>query len=249
MTLDQISSARLFHLGGSSGAPVLLIHGFGSSRLSWVGTALGLAGYRVYAVDLPAHGDAGNDVGEGTHEAMACAVIAAIRELPRPFAVVGHSLGATVSLHLAEMLPQDISHVAVIAPGGWGRLIDHSFLKAFPELRQPEEAESLLHRLVSRKSLIRPQMVSHVLHMLEQPGRRDALRRLAAGILASPPPPLPKVENLCVIWGAEDRISPPDLGRLAAFGDQAAVLEGVGHLPHVEAQTAVNRLLKGFLPH
>ena len=248
MTSGQNPAARLFHLGGKEGSDVLLIHGFGSDRFSWVATALGLfSKHRVWAVEMPGHGEAANDVGEGTPQALAAAVAASITELPRPFAVVGHSLGGTVSLHLAQLLGDEISHLTVMAPGGWGSVIDHSFVGTFPDLRTAEETEALLHRLVSRKRLIRPQMVTHVLEMLERPGRRDALKKLAQGILAAPPPPMPDTDKLCVIWGAEDRINTPDYQRLETLHERASVLTGIGHMPHVEAQSVVNGLIKSLL--
>jgi len=249
MTSPAISPAKLFHLGGNQGSPVLLIHGFGSDRHSWVATALKLfSRHRVWAVVLPGHGEAENDVGEISPEILARAVAEAIAELPRPFSVIGHSLGATTTLHLAKLLPDDISHVAVIAPGGWGTSIDHSFVEALPELRTPEEAERLLHRLVKRERLIKPQMVAHVLNMLERPGRREALRNIARGILAAPPPPMPSTDQLLVVWGAEDGINAPDPVRLQALGSKALLLDDVGHMPHVEAQSAVNSALNAFLP-
>jgi len=250
MISNAISPAKLFHLGGNQGSVVLLVHGFGSDRHSWVATALKLfRRYRVWAVELPGHGEAGCDVGEVTPEILASAVAKAVAELPRPFSVIGHSLGATTSLHLAKLLPDDISHVAVIAPGGWGTSIDHSFVEALPELQTAEEAERLLHRLVKRERLIKPQMVAHVLNMLERPGRRQALRNIARGILTAPPPPMPSTEQLLVIWGAEDSINAPDHLRLRALGKKALLLDDVGHMPHVEAQTAVNTAFNAFLPN
>lgn len=249
MTSALISPARLYRLGGNQGSPVLLIHGFGSDRFSWAATALRLVGrHRVWAVELPGHGDAENNVGEGTPQALAGAVAAAVAELPRPFSVVGHSLGGTTALHLKQLLGDDLSHLAVIAPGGWGTVIDHSFVLALPELQTPEEAEKLLHRLVKRERLIKLQMVKHVLEMLERPGRRDALRAIARGILSVPPPPEPIATEMLVIWGAQDGINTPDHMRLQALGDRALVLNDVGHMPHVEAQSAVNNALIAFLP-
>jgi pimeloyl-ACP methyl ester carboxylesterase len=52
---------------GQDGEVVLLIHGYGGNRNSWLSLQEPLAArHRVYALDLPGHGTSGKDVGDGS---------------------------------------------------------------------------------------------------------------------------------------------------------------------------------------
>jgi pyruvate dehydrogenase E2 component (dihydrolipoamide acetyltransferase) len=50
-----------------------------------------------------------------------------------------------------------------------------------------------------------------------------------------------------IIWGREDRIIP--LAHAEALADRVPihVIDGAGHLPHMEKAGEVNRLIAGFL--
>ena len=64
--------AALHRLGGD-GPDVLLIHGFGADRLSWLAPAPQLFPFATAAAEYGGHGTAGNDVGDGAH-ALAAAI-------------------------------------------------------------------------------------------------------------------------------------------------------------------------------
>ena len=79
----------------ATGPTVLLMHGWGSYAGRWrvIGAALHSAGYRVVALDAPAHGDTGGHASSLPEFAAALAAVAALEEPVH--AVVGHSLGAS----------------------------------------------------------------------------------------------------------------------------------------------------------
>lgn len=238
-----VSPAVLHRLGGE-GPPVLLVHGFGADRHGWAANAHALMGTRtVWAADLPGHGSAGNEVGDGSPAALAAGLAEAVASLPGPVPVVAHSLGAAVVLHLARVMPGAFDRLVLIAPAGLGSAIDAEFLDRFPALSTPEEAEALLARLVAKPRLVAP-MAAHVLSGLADPGRRAALAAIAAALPAAPPPPAAEAP-LALIWGAEDRIVPLPGG--SVLGQDPEVIAGAGHLPHVEAAGAINRRLAALL--
>lgn len=234
----------VLHRIGGAGRQVLFIHGFGADRLSWLAVAPPLTdAAEVYAVDLPAHGDAPDPEGEITPMVMAEAVQASVADLEAPIWLVGHSLGGMVAHLLHQMNPTRFPLLALIAPAGFGRAADPGFLTGFSGLHTAEDARAFLEQMVAKPRHIAPAMVTHVLAGLDsKPGRRAALARLADTLISLPPllrADLP-TDGL-VIWGEEDRIAPPpsDL--------QGLMLPGVGHVPQVEAAMAVQRALRGAL--
>lgn len=235
-------------LVGGEGPDLLLIHGFASDRLSWAATAHAFfATRRVWAVDLPGHGDAPPEVGDGAPETLARAVAEAAATLVQPFAVVGHSLGGAVALHLERLMPGAVSALVLIAPVGLGQRIDPDFLDEFPRIETEDEAEALLRRLVVRGKLIQPPMVRHVVAGLRRPGRREALARVAAALAATNAAAVPGTLPVQVIWGDADAISPHDPARAATWGERLTLLPGAGHMPQMEQASKVNRTIADTL--
>ncbi len=225
-------TARLTHIGGE-GPPLALIHGFGANRLSFLSL---LAMLRVpaafHAVELPGHGEAGAVSGDAGPAALADQVAGVLAALPAPMPVVGHSLGGAVALELAARHPGLVSRLVLIAPAGWGRSLDAGFLRGLPEVGDADAAQSLLERLVVKPRHIPKDFGAQVFHALTAERRAD-LRRIAEAALAAPEPPLPDVPTT-LIWGEDDRINPSDPGRRYPENITPYVVQGAGHLPHME---------------
>lgn len=242
---------------GGAGEDLVLIHGFGSDRLSWAGTSPALMEVaRVHSLDLPGHGDSlGADVGDGSAHALARTVAAAIdaQGLGKVH-LLGHSLGGSIAMLLALDQPGRVRSLSLLAPAGLGRGIDHDFLARFPELSTKDEAEVLLQRLVSKPLLINRFTVARVLEQLTRPGAREALRSIARGVEAHEEQLGEAADRISAttlprltIFGAADTINPPDGSALARFGGQSVVIPEAGHLPHVEAARQVNAELASFI--
>ena len=226
-----MTDLALHRLGGE-GPDILFIHGFGADRLGWLAVAPQLFDEAsVWAVEYAGHGTAGNDAGDGAPATIAAAIADEIGDrLTRPL-VVGHSLGGTLALHLAAAMPEGLAGLVLLAPAALAAGIDDSFIAAIPELDDSDEALDVLRRLVCRKILITPRMAGAVVAGLSPPGRRAALRQIAGALETSAPPPFPPLVPFEVIWGSEDEIlAPPD----PALPDMQLV-DGVGHMPHIEA--------------
>lgn len=121
MRIDLPDGPPLFAATG--GAPfdpsrpvVVLVHGTGADRTFWRGQSRYLAhhGYAVLAVDLPGHGQSpGPSLGEV--EEMADRLVAALDVLGVDrAALVGHSLGALVTLDLAGRHPGRVTALALL---------------------------------------------------------------------------------------------------------------------------------------
>jgi pimeloyl-ACP methyl ester carboxylesterase len=124
-----------FDEGEPAGVPVLLIHGFASSKtVNWIGPGwlktLGDAGYRVIAIDNRGHGDSDkpHDSEAYTPDKMAGDAVALLEHLGIPDAhVMGYSMGARISAFMALAAPQAVRSLVfgglgigmVEGVGGW----------------------------------------------------------------------------------------------------------------------------------
>jgi pyruvate dehydrogenase E2 component (dihydrolipoamide acetyltransferase) len=239
-----VSPAALHRLGGE-GPPVLLVHGFGADRYGWAANAHALMSTRtVWAADLPGHGSAGNDVGDGSPATLAAALADSVADLADALPVIGHSMGGAVALHLARLLPDRVRTLVLIAPATVGPPGAPGFIDRFPAMASAEEAAEVLALLTDRPAVVAP-MIPHVLTSLDVPGRRAALSAIAKSLVAAAPSPRPEDARVTLIWGEADRVLPCPDGPL--LGEDPHVVPGTGHLPHVEKAGAVNRLIRAAL--
>jgi pimeloyl-ACP methyl ester carboxylesterase len=243
------------HAAGQHGPAILLIHGFGADRQSWLVNqqALAAAG-RVFALDLPGHGES-PPLGSSCLDDLAGVVQNAIESAGlAPVHIVAHSLGGAVAIALAAARPDLVRSLALIAGGGLGRGVDESFLDAYPKASSVEEMEALLRRLVVRPRLISRPLAARALEHLGAPGVREGLIAVAGELRRIDPVIAPSFEAVArsslpriAIWGAADAIIPLDPARLERFGAESLILEDAAHLPHVESPRLVNERLLGWL--
>ncbi|MCO7517457.1 alpha/beta hydrolase [Pseudomonas guariconensis] len=108
-------AAHLF--GPADGVPVIALHGWLDNANSFVRLAPRLKGLRIVALDLAGHGysehrppGAGYALADYAHDVLRVA-----EQLGWPrFGLLGHSLGAIISVQLAGALPERVSHLALI---------------------------------------------------------------------------------------------------------------------------------------
>ena len=242
---------------GGEGPNLVMIHGFGSDRLSWAGNAPALMEVaRVHSLDLPGHGDSlASEMGDGSPLALAELVADALDANGIDKAhLLGHSLGGGIAMVMALGQPERVLSLSLLAPAGLGRGIDQDFLADYPELQETDEASALLQRLVTKPMLINRLTVARVLEQLGRPGARAALRGIAEGIGMQEPQlgewagqiaatGIPRL----VVFGGADQINPPDPISLVGFAGRMLVIPEAGHLPHIEAARQVNAELTDFI--
>jgi pyruvate dehydrogenase E2 component (dihydrolipoamide acetyltransferase) len=101
------------------GRPLVLLHGLLDEAAGWDELAQSTT-RPVIAVDLPGFG-ASDQPSRSCLDAYATDVTDAIRALGvLRFILVGHSLGGGVAAHVAEMLPDRVSSLVLLAPAGFG---------------------------------------------------------------------------------------------------------------------------------
>lgn len=141
MAFRSIGTGRLFHQsrGSPDGAPILFLHGLGSSSSDWAPVLPAFeVRHRVILADLPGHGKSG--VGASLSvDTMAGEIAALLESLhERPAHVVGLSLGGCVALARALRSP--------------GRVRSLTLVNAFARLR-PADARGAL-RMLTRATLL-----------------------------------------------------------------------------------------------
>ncbi|AXB43968.1 alpha/beta fold hydrolase [Amycolatopsis albispora] len=104
---------------GGAGPPLLLLHGFPQTHLTWRAVAPALAeSYTVICPDLPGYGDSGPP-GEGVEHYSKRAMTATFAELMttlghQRFAVAGHDRGGLVAFRMGLDHADRVTHTAVL---------------------------------------------------------------------------------------------------------------------------------------
>ncbi len=93
---------------------LVLLHGFGGTRRAWDGVVAQLPAerYRVFAIDLPGHGEA---AGAPHPITFAGCVEHVLARAPERFALCGYSQGGRVALHVALAAPERVQRLVLVA--------------------------------------------------------------------------------------------------------------------------------------
>ncbi|MHB0950241.1 MAG: alpha/beta fold hydrolase [Gemmatimonadaceae bacterium] len=250
---------------GHGGAPVLLVHGFGTSSFLWreVAPALALANRTAYAVDLFGYGESDRpfDADFGI-AAQADYLDRALTALRLPSAtVVGCNLGGAIAIRLAAARPERVERLVLTNPvafddipgddvealqrntGRFAFRVSRGVLGAAPLLRE------LLERSVADPANMPDPLIARYLapyvgkegleHLLTLARAIDAEDLEEVEFRALPQPTL-------VVWGDQDPFLSPKLAdRLCDTipGSRLVRLPGVGHLVPEEAPDSLAGLI------
>jgi pyruvate dehydrogenase E2 component (dihydrolipoamide acetyltransferase) len=238
-------------LGPEEGDPVVLVHGYGGDKNSWLFVQQPLAedGHRAIALDLPGHGASGKDVGDGSLRTLTESVTGFLDALGIDRAhLVGHSLGGAVVAAVARAAPGRVASLTLISPAGFTPEVDAEYLRGFAAASSRRELKPLVGRLFADESLVTRQLVDDLLRYKRLDGVDKALTAVLGTLLgdgdrqAIDTPAL--LEGLdvpvTVVWGSSDRIVPvPD-------GVELTRVEA-GHMAHMEAPGEVLTAVRAHL--
>jgi pimeloyl-ACP methyl ester carboxylesterase len=251
----------LAYTRAGAGAPLVLLHGIGSSRHAWDPVLPALGGrFDVIAVDLPGFGGSGPlppEV-EPRPAALAAAVAGLLDDLgiTAPH-VAGNSLGGWVALELAGLRP--VASLALLSPAGLWRgnmpLYDQATLRASRWLAR--HAAGLLSRLVSHclgRALVLGQTHGRPFHITPGyarmairalgtcPGFGPTMKATVRPYRSGPPIGAP----VTVAFGSRDlvllRHQSRHLGELPP-GTRLETLPRCGHVPMADDPAAVTALI------
>ncbi len=204
------------------GPPVVLVHGFGASRVQnwrapgWYDTLTG-GGYSVVAFDCRGHGesDKPHDSAAYTEEAMANDIGLVMRAAGHERAfVMGYSMGGSLALRFAYEHPEQVN--AAIA-GGVG---------ANYFTRTQNWRATIADGLLAEESASLTPVQRMFRNFAHQPGKDP---RALSACMREPKPPLSREQlasiNLptLVVCGETDAVSGPPAPLAAALGNARAV--------------------------
>jgi pyruvate dehydrogenase E2 component (dihydrolipoamide acetyltransferase) len=231
--------------------PVVLVHGYGGDKNSWLFVQQPLAEQeqRAIALDLPGHGASGKDVGDGSLATLADCVTGVLDALGIDRAhLVGHSLGGAVVAAAARAAPGKVASLTLIAPAGYTPEADAEYLRGFASAGSRRELKPLVGRLFADEALVTRQLVDDLLRYKRLDGVDKALSAVLGTLLddgdrqaIDTPALLEGVDvPVTVVWGASDRILPvPD-------GVELHRVEA-GHMAHMEAPGEVLDAVRSHL--
>jgi pyruvate dehydrogenase E2 component (dihydrolipoyllysine-residue acetyltransferase) len=251
----DVGGRKISYVGtGQDGDVVLLVHGYGGDRNSWLFLQEPLAErYRVYALDLPGHGTSAKDVGDGSIEMLADTVLGVLNAIGVERAhLVGHSLGGAVAAAVTARHPVRVSSLILIAPSGFGPEINAGYLRGFADAQTRRELKPVVGQLFADESLVTRQMIDDLLAYKRLDGVDAALQALVGTLLdgdtqrvdsAAAIGAIGGAVPVTVVWGRADRVIPPAQAESVA-GAVRHLVDGAGHLPHMERPAEVQAAIE-----
>jgi pimeloyl-ACP methyl ester carboxylesterase len=258
------------------GPDVLLIHGLGSTKASFLDTAAALsrAGYRVHAVDLPGFGNSSKPATASYGPAFfARAMVDLMDALEIDSAhLVGNSMGGRVSIELCLRHPDRVKAMALLCPAvAFVKRDFHHLVRLLrPELGMLPHSfgrkvvERQFWSLFADRDQVDPSVadvvVDEFLRTYSSPAARLAFLSSARSIYLESPygkngfyRRLSELEPPAMfVWSSHDKLIPAGFRRHVARWLPSAehiTIEGCGHAPQVEQPERTNGLLRRFFAH
>ena len=238
---------------GDDGPAVVLIHGFGGDLDNWLFNIDALAQQsRVYAFDLPGHGQSTKSLEDASLDGLSGALGAFLDALEIDSAhLVGHSMGAAVAANFACTSPARVDSLSLIGAAGLGTEINADYIDGFVAAESRRDLKPVLFHLFADSGLVNRSLVDDLLKYKRIDGVQEALQRLAASLFPGGVQQTvlaPRIDELgkatLVVWGAEDQVIPAAHAHNLAKAT-AEVIDGAGHMVQMEQASRVNDLLLG----
>lgn len=263
---------RAFVTAGD-GPALLLLHGLGCDHSTWDPVIDSLARhYTVIAPDLLGHGRSDKPRADYSVSGYANGArdLLALLGFDRA-TVVGHSLGGGVALQFAYQYPELTERLVLVASGGFGPEVTPMLraistpgfhqvtgLLTLPGIRH---IGTLAMRLLAATGLSQTRdldQVADIFESFQDPDRRAAIAHVVRAavdwkgqvITLSDRAYLIDDIPMCVIWGDEDHVIPPEhaeVARVVAPHARVEIVPNAGHFPHRDHPERFVRIVRDFI--
>lgn len=261
----EVAGFRIAYLdSGGSGAPLVLVHGFGGEKDTWLRVARRLRPHvRVIALDLPGYGESDSpldasytiaDQVERLHAFVASLGLTHVH-------LGGHSMGGNIAATYAATFPNEVGSLWLIANSGIGsakpselrrRIADTGHNALVPGTT--DEYREMLAWVMARPPFV-PDRLTDVL--AQRAVAQHELRTRQFAQLVKEASTLERRINglpipTHVLWGELDRTVHVDavevmMGLLP--NSDRTLLPGIGHVPMLEAPEETARDYLAFRKH
>ena len=252
-TLNVPGYPPFSYLVGGSGPPLVLVHGFTADKDTWGGVARHLTHkYTVIAPDLPGFGDSVRD----PHVSYSLDVqVNNLRAFLQGLGLSrvhlgGNSMGGGVVALYAAQYPSEVASLWLINAAATGEVIRSDLMKHYDATGEfPLLVQTHAQQLVKLAFVFgqRPYIPHSLAHAMAQEAQRDF--DFHGQILKTIRDDLPIEARYTalqtptlIVTGDQDRVVPPDSVHTLArvfLHSQVKVMQGLGHIPMVEAPKAV----------
>jgi pimeloyl-ACP methyl ester carboxylesterase len=233
---DPYQQELAYRVAGN-GPPIVLLHGFVNSSALWGDTiATFQHHYRLYAPDLPAHGQSPPRLPWKLRE-VAEIVATWLRLLERePATIIGHSMGGALAMLLAGTRPDLVNRLVLVNPAGLP--IQQPVLRAFTRAGLSFSTRQHTHAANGHASLRSQQTL--------------ALWQAAEDVLSCDL--RPDLSAICcpttLIWGMRDPLLPLQSAIIlqqAITGSELILLPNLRHQPHRQNPHIFHTILRDVL--
>ena len=258
---EPVGDGTMAYLVAGAGPDVLLLHGLFAQKEQWNGLlcALADAGYRASAPDLPGYAQSTGypvEVYALENQVELIERLMQRRGIVR-FHLAGNSMGGAIAALYAASHPRQVASLAFIGGalgiGDWAASVKQAIRSGINPFIPLDQAQLDLElRLLlahapalpcdTKQSMIAPYLANP--HHYRQVW--DIVNTYGNALRSLPKNRLPTL----IVWGVQDQVF--DVAGVTSLADKypdnrAALLDGVGHLPMLEAPAGTAEIYADFL--
>lgn len=267
--VQEVQGLKVSYVVAGGGPPVILIHGMGSSHVTWVENIGPLSQrYTMYALDLPAHGDSEDPRGVPYGPFAGSDFLGSFMDALglQSASLIGNSGGGSAAAIFAIHHPERVDRLVLVDAGGLGRPVSW-FLRiaSIPlvgellHLHTIRSDRALVASIFHKPRPIDPEVARELRRARNEfTTRMKVVKAIRSGInlfgARKETLILDQLRGLkvplLIVWGEKDHVLPVSHARNAAKKLPNAVvyiMRDCGHWPHMENPEEFNQLVMRFL--